>query len=197
MGEQIVRPLKRRVAWGISGSGDQIIEIIDVMKKNQQKYDVDIRVFVSKSGEQVLQWYKQYDDLSKNFNKVLIEKNPNVPFVAGDLQSGKYDFFVIAPTSSNTTAKISLGIGDTLLSNAASMASKSSVPVYILPCEYGFGTTDTVLPDGSVLNLRIRKEDTEHIERLQKMEDVYLIKTPGEITQLFSQHYDVLTRATC
>jgi len=145
----------------------------------------------------VLQWYKQYDDLSKNFTKVFTEKNPNVPFLAGDLQSGKYDFFVIAPTSSNTTAKISLGIGDTLLSNAVSMASKASVPVYLLPCEYGFGTTNTKLPDGRALNLRIRKEDTEHIERLQNMEDVYLIKTPGEITQVFSQHYDILTRATC
>ena len=189
MGEKIVRPLKRRVAWGISGSGDQIIEIIGVMKNNQQKYDVDIRVFVSKSGEQVLQWYKQNDELSKHFNKVFIERSPNTPFLAWDLQFGRYDFFVIAPTSSNTTAKISLGLGDSLISNAASMASKAYVPVYILPCEYGFGSTNTKLPDGRDLNLRIRREDTEHIERLENMDDVYVIKTPDEISNVFAKYY--------
>ena len=61
-------------------------------------------------------------------------------------------------------AKISLGLGDSLISNAASMASKAYVPVFFLPCEFGFGSTNTKLPDGRDLNLRIRKEDTEHIE---------------------------------
>jgi flavoprotein len=69
------------------------------------------------------------------------------------------------------------------------MASKAYIPVYILPCEFGFGTTNTKLPNGRTLNLRIRKEDMEHIERLIKMNDVYVIKTPEEITQVFSQYY--------
>ena len=181
--------IKNRVAWGISGSGDQIIEILDVMKRNRSKFQVEIRVFISKAGEQVLKWYNLFDNLTENFDKVYLEKSPNTPFLAGDLQSGRYDFFIVAPTSSNTTAKISLGLGDTLISNAASMASKAYIPVYVLPCEYGFGSTNTKLPDGRDLKLRIRKEDTEHIKRLENMDDVYVIKTVDEISNIFNKYY--------
>jgi archaeoflavoprotein AfpA len=181
--------LKHRVAWGITGSGDQIREILETMKDNQEKHAVDIRVFVSKAGEQVLQWYKLLDDLKENFKRVYIETTPNTPFLAGELQAGRYDFFIIAPTSSNTTAKISLGLGDSLISNATSMASKAYVPVYVLPCEYGFGTTNTKLPDGRDLNLRIRKEDTAHINKLEQMDDIHVIKAPSEITETFRSHY--------
>ena len=185
----MVKEPQHRVAWGITGSGDQIREILDTMKDNQEKFSVDIRVFVSKAGEQVLQWYKLLDDLKESFKRVYVETTPNTPFLAGELQAGRYDFFIIAPTSSNTTAKISLGLGDSLISNAASMASKAYVPVYVLPCEYGFGTTNTKLPDGRDLNLRIRKEDTEHIERLEQMDDVHVLKSPSEISEVFGSHY--------
>ena len=183
------KDLKRRVAWGITGSGDQVKEIMEIMKGIQDSFDVEIRVYVSKAGEQVLQWYKLSDYLTENFDRVYFEKTPNTPFLAGDLQSGRFDFLVIAPTSSNTTAKIALGLGDSLISNAASMASKAFVPVYILPCEYGFGTTSTKLPDGRDLRLRIRKEDTEHIERLERMDDIHVVKTLKEISETFSHYY--------
>jgi archaeoflavoprotein AfpA len=183
------REIKKRIAWGITGSGDQIKEILEIMKQNQKKFNVDIRVYVSQAGKQVLQWYRLLDDLSESFENIHVENTPNTPFLAGDLQSGKYDFFVIAPTSSNTTAKISLGLGDSLIANAASMASKAFLPVYILPCEYGFGVTNTRLPDGRALNLRIRKEDTEHIKRLENMADIYVLKTPDEISEIFFKFY--------
>jgi flavoprotein len=69
------------------------------------------------------------------------------------------------------------------------MASKACVSVYVLPCEYGFGTTNTKLPDGRDLNLRIRKEDTEHIERLERMDGVHVLKSPSEISKTFGSHY--------
>jgi archaeoflavoprotein AfpA len=181
----------KRVAWGITGSGDEIRAIIDSMIEADKKFDdVEIRVYVSKAGEQVLRMYQLWDDLHASFNKTQVEKSSNLPFLPGELQSGRYDFFLIAPTTSNTTAKISLGLGDSLISNAVSMANKSGVPVYVLPCELGEGTTQTALPNGTILNLRIRERDTKHIQALSDMDGIFIIKSPREILEVFQKYYE-------
>jgi archaeoflavoprotein AfpA len=179
--------MRRKIAWGITGSGDRIVETVEVMKKIQKEYEdvLDVRVFVSKAGEQVIKYYKLFNDLEKNFDKVWVEINANSPFLAGQLQVKRYEFLLLAPTTSNTVAKISLGLADTLLSNAAIMAQKAFVPTYIMPCDYKPGIITTILPDGSEMKLRIRKEDAEHVERLRRMEDITVIETPQEIPAIF------------
>lgn len=182
---------RRKIAWGITGSGDRIVETVEVMKGIQKQYNdcLDIRVFVSKAGEQVIKYYKLFNDLEKNFDKVWVEINANSPFLAGQLQVKRYEFLLLAPTTSNTVAKISLGLADTLLSNAAIMAQKAFVPTYIMPCDYKPGIITTILPDGSEMKLRIRKEDAEHVERLRRMEDTTVIETPQEIPAVFGKHF--------
>ncbi len=182
---------KKKIAWGITGSGDRIVETVEVMKEIQKKYNdlLDIRVFVSKAGEQVIKYYKLFNDLEKNFDKVWVEINANSPFLAGQLQVRRYEFLLLAPTTSNTVAKISLGLADTLLSNAAIMSQKAFVPTYIMPCDYKPGIITTILPDGSEMRLRIRKEDAEHVERLRRMEDITVIETPQEIPSVFERHF--------
>jgi archaeoflavoprotein AfpA len=183
--------MRRKIAWGITGSGDRIVETVEVMKKIQKEYEdvLDVRVFVSKAGEQVIKYYKLFNDLEKNFDKVWVEINANSPFLAGQLQVKRYEFLLLAPTTSNTVAKISLGLADTLLSNAAIMAQKAFVPTYIMPCDYKPGIITTILPDGSEMKLRIRKEDAEHVERLRRMEDITVIETPQEIPAIFEKHF--------
>jgi archaeoflavoprotein AfpA len=182
---------RRKIAWGITGSGDRIVETVEVMKEIQKAYEdvLDVRVFVSKAGEQVIKYYKLFNDLEKNFDKVWVEINANSPFLAGQLQVRRYEFLLLAPTTSNTVAKISLGLADTLLSNAAIMAQKAFVPTYIMPCDYKPGIITTILPDGSEMKLRIRKEDAEHVERLRRMEDITVIETPKEIPAIFEKHF--------
>jgi archaeoflavoprotein AfpA len=182
---------RKKIAWGITGSGDRIVETVEVMKKIQKEYEdvLDVRVFVSKAGEQVIKYYKLFNDLEKNFDKVWVEINANSPFLAGQLQVKRYEFLLLAPTTSNTVAKISLGLADTLLSNAAIMAQKAFVPTYIMPCDYKPGIITTILPDGSEMKLRIRKEDAEHVERLRRMEDITVIETPEEISAIFEKHF--------
>jgi archaeoflavoprotein AfpA len=182
---------RRKIAWGITGSGDRIVETVEVMKEIQKKYDdvLDIRVFVSKAGEQVIKYYKLFNDLEKNFDKVWVEINANSPFLAGQLQVRRYEFLLLAPTTSNTVAKISLGLADTLLSNAAIMAQKAFVPTYIMPCDYKPGIITTILPDGSEMKLRIRKEDAQHVESLRQMEDITVIETPQEIPAVFERYF--------
>lgn len=178
-----------KVAWGITGSGDRLKETVEVMKRIRDLYpEIEIRVYLSKAGQQVLLYYKLMDYLKSNF-KVWTEVNANVPFLAGMLQSGKFDFLLIAPATSNTVAKIAMGIADTLLSNSAIMALKAFVPVYIMPSDYREGIVETELPDGRKMKLRIRKEDVEHVEKLSKMDGVFIIKSPEEIFRVFEKHF--------
>jgi len=185
---------RRKIAWGITGSGDRIVETVEMMKKIQKQYEdvVDIRVYVSKAGDQVIKYYKLFNDLEKNFDKVWVELNANAPFLAGQLQVKRYEFLLLAPTTSNTVAKISLGLADSLLSNAAIMAQKAFVPTYIMPCDYKEGIITTKLPDGSDMKLRIRKEDAENVAKLRRMEDVFVIETPQELPSIFKKHFHVL-----
>lgn len=183
--------LKRKIAWGITGSGDRIAETVDVMIDLQKQYDdvVDVRVFVSKSGEQVIKYYKLFNTLEKYFDKVWVEINSNSPFLAGQLQMRRYEFLLLAPATSNTVAKISLGLADSLLTNAAIMSQKAFIPTYIMPCDYKPGIITTILPDGSEMKLRIRKEDAEHVQRLREMEDVVIIEKPPDISAVFEKYF--------
>jgi archaeoflavoprotein AfpA len=183
---------KPKIAWGLTGAGDKIVETLKSMEKIKKEYEdkVDIELFVSKSGDQVIKYYGISTDIETHFDKVWTEINANAPFLAGNIQLGKYDFMLIAPASSNTVAKIAMRMGDTLISNAAIMGQKADVPLYILPSDYEEGVTITQLPDGNDLKITIRAEDVEHIKKLAKMHETYVIKEPKDIRGIFKKHYD-------
>ena len=182
---------KKRVAWGITGSGDRLVETIETMKQIKKQYQDDVRitVYLSKAGNQILNFYSLGKDLKENFDKVRVEVNSNVPTLAVQLQSGKIEFLLIAPTTANTVAKIATGIADTLLCNATIMALKSFVPVYILPCDYKEGVTVTQLPDGSEMRIRVRKEDVENTKKLAAMDGLVILEKPEEIHHVFQKHF--------
>jgi archaeoflavoprotein AfpA len=182
---------KKRVAWGITGSGDRLVETIEVMKEINKQYQDDVRttVYLSKAGNQVLGFYGLNKDLKENFDKIRVEANSNVPTLAVQLQSGKIEFLLIAPTTANTVAKIASGIADCLLCNATIMALKSFVPVYILPCDYKEGVTVTQLPDGSEMRIRVRKEDVENTKKLASMDGLFILEKPEDIHDVFQKHF--------
>jgi archaeoflavoprotein AfpA len=182
---------KKRVAWGITGSGDRLVETIETMKKIHNKYQDNVRItlYLSKAGNQVVSFYGLKKDMKENFDKIRVENNSNVPTLAVQLQSGKIEFLLIAPATANTVAKIATGIADTLLSNATIMALKSFVPVYILPCDYKEGVTVTQLPDGSEMKIRVRKEDVENTKKLASMDGLFILKKPKEIQYLFQERF--------
>jgi len=182
---------KKRVAWGITGSGDRLVETIETMKQIKKQYQDDVRitVYLSKAGNQILNFYSLGKDLKENFDKVRVEVNSNVPTLAVQLQSGKIEFLLIAPTTANTVAKIATGIADTLLCNATIMALKSFVPVYILPCDYKEGVTATQLPDGTEMRIQVRKEDVENTKKLAAMDGLVILEKPEEIHHVFQKHF--------
>jgi len=64
----------RKIAWGITGAGDLIKETLEVMKglKEAYKGSVEIEVYLSKAGEQVLRFYRLGDELREGFDRVQV-----------------------------------------------------------------------------------------------------------------------------
>ncbi|MBT8171242.1 archaeoflavoprotein AfpA [Candidatus Bathyarchaeota archaeon] len=184
---------KKRVAWGITGSGDKLLDVLEVMKNIKEQYFDEVRVtaYLSKAGELVIKYYRKLNELEKEFEKIRVEINSNIPTLAVQLQSGKIEFLLIAPATSNTVAKIANGIADTLLTNAAIMALKTYVPVYILPCDFKEGDTITQLPDGSNMKIHVRKEDAEYVEKLKAMEGILVLEKPREIIDVFEKYFSI------
>jgi archaeoflavoprotein AfpA len=186
----IVKGKRRRVAWGITGSGEKIEETVEIMEEMKKKYrkEFDIRVYVSKAGDQVLKYYNLSNTLETMFDKTWTEINANAPFLAGQIQMGNFEFLLLAPATSNTVAKISLRIADTLLTNAAIMGQKTSTPIYVMPTDFREGITTTKLPNGRDLNLKITREDAQHVKKLQDMENTFVFEHPSEIPAIFEKY---------
>lgn len=178
-----------RIAWGLTGSGDKFRETYEVMKTLKQEYGDELKVdlYLSRAAEQVSKFYMLNNELKDGFDKYLVEKDANNPFISGMLQTGKYDLLLIAPVTGNTVAKIAVGIADTLISNAAIQAVKGFLPVYIMPVDFREGIITTTLPNGDTLKLRVRKEDAENVRKLEKMEGFHVFENPEIITSIINK----------
>ena len=176
-----------RIAWGITGCGDYLKVSLDLMKELTKEHNLDVKVYLSEAGEMVVKWYKLFNELQTSFPKTYIEKSPNIPFLVGDLQLGKFDFLLIMPSTSNTVVKIATGISDTLLSNAAAQAMKGKVHVYIFPADQKKGDITTDIPGGKKLTLTIRDVDIEAVDKLRKMQGITVIGHPDEMRDIIKQ----------
>ncbi|MBA5942555.1 MAG: archaeoflavoprotein AfpA [Methanophagales archaeon] len=165
----------KRIAWGITGSGDYMRESVTMMEKLTKKYNLDVDVYLSREGAVVLKYYKLLKEVKTNFGKVSVEKGPNAPFLSGRLQLGMYKLFLIAPATANTVAKMTHGIADSLITNSAAQAMKADVSVYIFPVDQKECEVITKLPDGRDLKLRTRKEDVENVEKLRRMQGIKVL----------------------
>lgn len=172
---------KLRIAWAITGAGDYLIESMESMREVKEEFDIEVTVLLSKSGELVVKWYRLWDDLKANFDKVRPERGPNTPFVAGPLQLGHYAFLYVSPATANTVAKIAYGIADTLITNCVALTIKGSTPVYIYPTDQKPGSQLTESPNGEQIPITIRLIDVENAERLRKMEGITVLSHPSEI----------------
>jgi len=179
-----------KMAWGITGAGDRMKETFEAMKALKEAHgdDLEVEVFLSKAGEQVVKSYRIKEDLGEYIGKVRVEKNANSPFLAGRLQLGEFGLLLIAPATSNTVAKLAHGIADTMLTNAAIQGMKVLIPTYIMPVDYREGTTVTRLPSGRELELRVRREDAENVARLEAMEGIAPFENVEEIREIVERH---------
>ena len=178
-----------KLAWGLTGSGDKFRETYAVMRSLKDHYgdSLKIHVYLSKSAETVAKYYKLSEEL-KEFDKHYVEQGANTPFLSGMLQTGRYDLLLIAPATSNTVAKIAVGISDTLITNAAVQGVKGFVEVYIMPVDFREGIIETIIPSGKTIKLRVRKEDAENVRRLEKMEGFHVFENPETIPGIIEKN---------
>lgn len=170
-----------RVAWGITGAGDYLVESMDAMKAIGRELGAAVTVLLSKEGELVIRWYKLWDELNANFEKVRSERGPNVPFVAGPLQLGYYDFLFISPATANTCAKIAYGIADSLITNCVAQTVKGGTRVYIYPVDQKPGSQLTKGPKGEPITITTRQVDLDNVDRLRNMGGITVLGHPSEI----------------
>ena len=170
--------------WGITGTGFMLQESSDLMKDLQENYNIKLTVILSKEGAAVVKWYKKWLALTEVVEKVKIEKTPNIPFYAGPLQLGKFDFFLCCPVSANTAAKIAYGIADTLITNCVAQAIKGGQIAYLFPSDQDIEPIVTSRPDGSPLVLKIRDIELENIRKLKNMDGIEVISEFYEIKKL-------------
>jgi archaeoflavoprotein AfpA len=173
-----------KLAWALTGAGDLVAEIYNVMEEVKKSGRVEITVFMSKAATQVAKWYQLWEKLPNISDKVKIEKDANTPFVSGALQTGKYDMLLVAPATGNSVAKIVHGIADTLITNAVAMTNKTDVRVYILPVEKEGQEVNTRLPDGNMLRLHTRNIDADNTAKLRKMKGISVLETPEDIKRI-------------
>ncbi|WP_174591520.1 archaeoflavoprotein AfpA [Methanocella conradii] len=164
-----------RIAWGITGCGDKIEAIVNLMIELKKKYGLKVDVYTSKNARLVLKWYRLWDLIKDEFYDIRNEVDANSPFLVGKLQTGHYDMLLVAPATANTTAKIAHGIADTLLSSAVAQAAKARVPVYIFPPDNKPGELETILPGGRTLTIYIREVDVENVNKIRKMESITVL----------------------
>lgn len=171
--------------WGMTGTGYVLEESIDLMKELQENYpgEVDITVMLSKEGEAVIKWYKQWDYLKETVKKVKGEVTPNIPFYAGALQIGKYDMFIVCPVSANTVAKIVYGIADAIIPNCVAQAIKGGVTAHLYPSDQHLEPITTTKPDGEPLILKIRDIEIENVQKLRKLEGIHVYAEFSEIKE--------------
>ncbi|MFX1294042.1 MAG: archaeoflavoprotein AfpA [Promethearchaeota archaeon] len=180
----------KQLLWGITGSGDYIKEIIDLIIKINTDFNLKITIILSNNGELVLKFYKLFKKLKENIADIKIEKSPNNPFVMGKMQTGYYDFIVISPVTGNTVAKIAHGIADSLISNGVAQALKGGQKVYLFPTDQQRKDTTTVLPSGKTIKLKHRKVDLENINKLIQMEDVIVLKKYSDIYEIIKKRFE-------
>lgn len=176
-----------KIVWGITGSGYLLKESIDLMKELQEKHNVKLTVMLSKEGAVVVKWYRHWLYLKEVVKNIKIEKTPNNPFIAGPLQLGKYNMFLVCPVSANTIAKIAYGFADNLISNCVAQAIKGGMLVYLLPSDQHKEPITTSRPDGSPLTLKIRDIELKNIKKLKKMEGIIILSSFSDVKEMILQ----------
>ncbi len=173
--------MTKKLVWAITGAGDLLEECFDQMARIKEKDAVHITVLLSKAGATVLKFYKLEERLTQIADRVMLEKDANNPFIVAGLQTGKYDALLAAPLTANSTAKIALGLADTLVTNAIAQANKAGVPIYLLPVDQTPGVVTTQMPSGGKLELTMRPVDLDNAERLRRMPGLTVLKSPEDI----------------
>lgn len=155
----VKQPEKKRLAWALTGSGHYLRECLDIIDSLE-----DVDLFVSKAAAEILQQYGYSHKVGRVFQDKTASAVPVELFY-----HGVYHTVVIAPTSSNTVAKMVCGISDNLVTNIFAQAGKCRVPTIVFACDTA-PELESEAPRENMVKVYPRRIDLENMERLKTFE---------------------------
>lgn len=166
-------PEKPRLAWAVTGSGHYLEECLDIIGDLE-----DVDLFYSRAGEEVMRMYGHDPKQINNKSRVYRDRAASAPPV-GLFYRGDYHTLVVAPATSNTVAKMVLGLSDTLVTNVYAQAGKCRIPSIVLACDTE-PETDTPAPD-RIVRLWPRELDLAHTHKLRSIELTTVVESPEKL----------------
>lgn len=169
-------PEKPRLAWAVTGSGHFLDECLDIIRDLPE-----VDLFYSRAGEEVMRMYG-HDPKSISINgHVYRDRAASAPPV-GLFYRGDYHTLVVAPATSNTVAKMVLGLSDTLVTNVFAQAGKCRIPSIVLACD-AIPEVDTPAPD-RIVRLWPRTIDLAYTEQLKDFQATTVVESADALKQV-------------
>ena len=181
------RPSKPRLAWAVTGSGHYLDECLEIIRDLE-----DVDLFYSSAGEEVLRMYGHDPKAINKQGRVYRDRAASSPPV-GLFYRGDYHTLVVAPATSNTVAKMVLGLSDSLVSNVYAQAGKCGIPSIVLACDTE-PEMDTPAPD-RIVKVWPRKIDLEHTHKLATHEGTTVVENPEKLLSALKIRLDEVKEA--
>ena len=181
------RPDKPRLAWAVTGSGHYLDECLEIIRDLE-----DVDLFYSSAGEEVLRMYGHDPKAINKQGRVYRDRAASSPPV-GLFYRGDYHTLVVAPATSNTVAKMVLGLSDGLISNVYAQAGKCGIPSIVLACDTE-PEMDTPAPD-RIVKVWPRKIDLEHTHKLATYEGTTVVENPEKLLSALKIRLDEVKEA--
>jgi dihydromethanopterin reductase (acceptor) len=157
---------RSRLAWAMTGSGHFFEESLQEIRRIP-----NIDLFVSKAAAEVIRMYKsRLPEGMRVYRDTTAAAAP-----VGLFYEAIYHTLVVAPATSNTVAKLVVGISDTLVTNVFAQAGKCRVPIIVFACDTA-PELETKAP-GGIVKVWPRRVDLENVEQLKTFEDTVVVES--------------------
>jgi flavoprotein len=159
---------KGRLAWALTGSGHYLRECLDIINQLASQ-QVDVDLFLSKAAAEILQQYGYKHNVGRVYQDKTASAVPVEMFYFGT-----YHTVVIAPTTSNTVAKMVCGISDNLVTNIFAQAGKCRVPTIVFACDTE-PELESEAPREHMVKVYPRRIDLENSAKLKTFEETTVV----------------------
>ena len=166
-------PETPRLAWAVTGSGHYLEECLNIIRDLD-----DIDLFYSRAGEEVIRMYGHDPKTANGEGRTYHDRAASAPPV-GLFYRGDYHTLIVAPATSNTVAKMVLGLSDTLVTNVYAQAGKCRIPTIVLACDTE-PEMDTPAPD-RIVKVWPREVDLAHTHKLRSFEATTVVENPEKL----------------